>query len=82
MKTTDAELRTALAGARGAVERVLDREHCRISTVLALEIEQIFTGRFYLRPKIAIPEYCVNHEQTRNPCGLCPPLEFGDDDDD
>jgi lambda repressor-like predicted transcriptional regulator len=77
----DAELRRALADARRAIERVLDREHCRISDVLATEIEQIWTGRFYLRPKQASPEYCPNHPHTRTPCGLCPPLHDGDNDD-
>lgn len=84
MKPAEAELRSAIAGARRAVEKVLDRSQCRISEVLALEIEQVWTGRFDMTPKrtAVIPEYCVNHEFTRNPCGLCAHLAPGDDDDD
>ena len=79
MKTADAELREALADARRALERVLDRSGCRISEVLAIEAEQVYTGRFDMHPKRALPEYCPNHPSTRNPCGLCqPPREDHD----
>lgn len=73
---TDVELRRAVAEARSAIERVLDREHCRISEPLAIEIEQVYTGRFELRPLNAAPDYCRIHPSTRNPCGMCPQLDF------
>lgn len=75
MKQAEVELRDALAEARRAAVRVLDRSRCRISEALALELEQVWTGRFDLTPKRSTPEYCPNHPSTRNPCGLCQPLE-------
>lgn len=79
MKAAETELRDALAEARRAGIKVLERSGCRISEVLILELEQIWTGRFDMHPKRALPEYCPNHPSTRNPCGLCqPPREDHD----
>lgn len=78
-----AELRYALDDARRAGIKILDRSGCRISELLILDLEQVWTGRFDLTPKrtTVMPEYCVNHPNTRNPCGLCAHLSPGDDDD-
>lgn len=55
-----------------AVERLLDREGCRVSIALAAAVHQVYIGRFDLRPRPSTI-YCPTHKHTRMPCGLCPP---------
>lgn len=67
-----AERRQAEEEVRRAVTGILDREHCRISAALAIEIHQAYTGRGWIPGRLG-PDYCPNHPSTRTPCGLCPP---------
>lgn len=74
MKPAELERRRADDDVQRAVRSMLTREHCRIADALTLEIHQAYTGRGWIPGRLG-PEYCPNHPSTRNPCGLCPPLE-------